>query len=236
MNGLQVDKAEVDMFLKSCRETLGENLIAVVLYGSRYWGFADEDSDYDLFLFVKKVDKKSKRDSKELSKRYPKFHIRYFVAITDERIVRRSGWAGYVVLTEFSYPLFKTKVYSEFLKTLKKNTPDIKEVVKVYKFEKNKYEMDEFQKKTGFKANEWGFFSIWRRLQIIDFYGNSKVRTDLDENIKACSDMVSKHSSQFLHELQDRVYKRSDKWDKSDYEHSVKILKHLNTFIENIPT
>jgi predicted nucleotidyltransferase len=42
-------------FVEACKKKLGENLISIVLFGSRVKGYAREDSDYDLLIIAKNL-------------------------------------------------------------------------------------------------------------------------------------------------------------------------------------
>jgi predicted nucleotidyltransferase len=42
------EKRALEEFVEACKKKLGENLISIVLFGSRVKGYAGKDSDYDL--------------------------------------------------------------------------------------------------------------------------------------------------------------------------------------------
>jgi len=54
MKAKKKDLATAKKIKKELQDKLGDNLIAVVLYGSRARGITKEDSDMDLFLLMKK--------------------------------------------------------------------------------------------------------------------------------------------------------------------------------------
>lgn len=236
MNKLQINKREVDKFIKSCKSSFGENLVAVVLFGSRYWGFSDKESDYDLFVFVDEINQNTLAKKDTLVTSFPKFHIRYFVSVNDNRFKTKSGWASYVVLTKYSHIFYTTSKYKELIERLNRNQPNLPNVLSEYKKEKNRYEIDELKGKGGFKANEWAFFSIWKRIQIIDYYKNNKVRVDLNKNLSNANNILSPNDVRFVRALHKRTFNRVGDWNQSDYRKSVDILKQLNQFLETVST
>jgi predicted nucleotidyltransferase len=230
-----IDDVEVNEFVSAAKKLFGKNLVAIILYGSRYWGFADDSSDYDLFIFVNKKNMKAEKNEQILSKKSPKFHIRYFIELNKNNLNRkRNSWASYVVLTRFSFPLYQTATYKKFIAELKKMKPNVAEVVKKLVRENNEYEIGELKKKRGFKANEWAFFSIWKRLQIINFYKTKRIQTDLNTNIKACSELLTKDQILLIRKVYKRTFKRNEKWSSTDKVESIKVLKKLSSRIENI--
>jgi len=49
------EKEDLEEFVEACKEKLGENLISIVLFGSRVKGYARKDSDYDLLIIAKNL-------------------------------------------------------------------------------------------------------------------------------------------------------------------------------------
>jgi predicted nucleotidyltransferase len=42
-------------FVEACKEKFGENLVSIVLFGSRVKGYARRDSDYDLLIIARNL-------------------------------------------------------------------------------------------------------------------------------------------------------------------------------------
>jgi predicted nucleotidyltransferase len=49
------EKEALEEFVEACKKKLGENLISIVLFGSRVKGYARKDSDYDLLIIAKNL-------------------------------------------------------------------------------------------------------------------------------------------------------------------------------------
>jgi len=49
------EKKALKEFIEACKKKLGENLISIVLFGSRVKGYAREDSDYDLLIIARNL-------------------------------------------------------------------------------------------------------------------------------------------------------------------------------------
>jgi predicted nucleotidyltransferase len=49
------EKEALEEFVEACKKKLGENLVSIVLFGSRVKGYAREDSDYDLLIIAKNL-------------------------------------------------------------------------------------------------------------------------------------------------------------------------------------
>jgi predicted nucleotidyltransferase len=49
------EKEALEEFVEACKKKLGENLISIILFGSRVKGYARKDSDYDLLIIAKNL-------------------------------------------------------------------------------------------------------------------------------------------------------------------------------------
>jgi predicted nucleotidyltransferase len=49
------EKEALEEFIEACKEKFKENLISIILFGSRVKGYAREDSDYDLLIIAKNL-------------------------------------------------------------------------------------------------------------------------------------------------------------------------------------
>jgi predicted nucleotidyltransferase len=49
------EKEALEEFVEACKKKLGENLVSIVLFGSRVKGYAKKDSDYDLLIIAKNL-------------------------------------------------------------------------------------------------------------------------------------------------------------------------------------
>jgi predicted nucleotidyltransferase len=49
------EKRALEEFIEACKEKFKENLISIILFGSRVKGYARKDSDYDLLIIAKNL-------------------------------------------------------------------------------------------------------------------------------------------------------------------------------------
>ena len=74
-------------FVEACKEKFGENLISIVLFGSRVKGYARRDSDYDLLIIARNLpDIKERFDllGKEESEIWDKYGIKISSLLFEE--------------------------------------------------------------------------------------------------------------------------------------------------------
>ena len=74
-------------FVEDCKKKFGENLVSVILFGSRIKGYAREDSDYDLLVIAKNLPDIKERLSlleKEEDKIWEKYKIKISSLLFEE--------------------------------------------------------------------------------------------------------------------------------------------------------
>jgi len=130
----------LEKFVEFCKRKFGDNLAAIVVFGSYAQGFFDKKkSDYDIFIIFRD---KIPQGKIELKKKFPKVSVSYFLTLDD--LMKRAHlghFTSYItLLTKGSITLYKTKEYKKFLRKLKKKNL-LEEVVDVVRMEhKTKYE------------------------------------------------------------------------------------------------
>jgi predicted nucleotidyltransferase len=81
------EKETLEEFVESCKKKFKENLISIVLFGSRVKGYAREDSDYDLLIIAKNLPDIKERLNlleEEESKIWDKYKIKISSLLLEE--------------------------------------------------------------------------------------------------------------------------------------------------------
>jgi predicted nucleotidyltransferase len=81
------EKKALEEFAEACKKKLGENLISIVLFGSRVKGYAREDSDYDLLIIARNLPDIKERFNlleKEESEIWDKYKIKISSLLFEE--------------------------------------------------------------------------------------------------------------------------------------------------------
>jgi predicted nucleotidyltransferase len=81
------EKKALKEFIEACKKKLGENLISIVLFGSRVKGYAREDSDYDLLIIARNLPDIKERFNlleKEESEIWDKYKIKISSLLFEE--------------------------------------------------------------------------------------------------------------------------------------------------------
>jgi predicted nucleotidyltransferase len=81
------EKRALEEFVEACKKKLGENLISIVLFGSRVKGYAGKDSDYDLLIIAKNLPDIRERFylfDKEESEIWDKYKIKISLLLLEE--------------------------------------------------------------------------------------------------------------------------------------------------------
>lgn len=164
-----IQKIKPDKYLKKFineyKLKYGDELIAIVIYGSYAFGYFDENkSDYDVFMIFKN---KVPKIEGVMPKEHPKIFFQYFCNtqyLLDK--VKEGRWSVYITLLKSAKVLYYTKDYVKFLERIDKINPS-KKLIKKLTREKIKKEKKGFRENRGYKAVKWIFPSIRKRLQIL---------------------------------------------------------------------
>jgi len=222
---IKVD-ANLRKFVDYCKKRFGDNLVAIVIFGSYAFGYFDKKkSDYDLFVLLKEevnVDKKKiigKFDKivvHYLSSEEEMFHQDHFVHFT-----------SYITLLKSGRAVYATKEYKKFLRKLKglnlfESAVDVGAIsAKTY------FEIGALKKKRGFKAVKWALPAIRKRLQLLTFVRRRRLVWDLKKNLKLNRHVLDKSERDFVQDLDKRVMNRSEKFSREDREKAVEILEKV---------
>ena len=232
---LWLKKIKADIYLKDfvsfCKERYGDNLTAIIIYGSYPWGYFDkEKSDYDVFVIFKtKTPKSKKLAQKEFLRKFPKISLQYFCTIDELlRKVEEGHWSIYITLLKSAKILYYTKEYKKFLKELKK-VDFIEQLMDTAAMEyKANFEIETLKKSRGYKAAKWALPSIRKRLQLLTYIRRKKAIWNIKKIVKLNKDVLTKEERNFIIDLNKRVRKRENSFTKIDKNKSIEILKKLN--------
>ena len=228
---LPIRKIKADKYLKNfikyCKEKFGDNLAAIVIYGSYAWGYFDKKkSDYDVFMIFKD---KIPYGEKELRKKFKKVGGFYYLNI-DELLKRAhlGHWTSYITLLTSARVLYSTKEYEKFLRKLKKINL-LEEIIDIAGVELRSINRANILKKTrGYKAVKWALASIRVQLQLFSYLRYKKLIWNIKENLKKNKDILTKEEMVFLEILDKKVRKRINKFNKKDKNMALNLIYKLN--------
>jgi predicted nucleotidyltransferase len=126
------EKKALEEFVEACKKKLGENLISIVLFGSRVKGYAGKDSDYDLLIIAKNLPDIKERFNlfdKEESEIWDKHKVKIsFLLFEEEEIFYPVNPLLFGVLSGYKILFGK----ENFEKNLKQAKPWIEEMDPIY--------------------------------------------------------------------------------------------------------
>jgi len=206
-----IDKEEILKELKNIG-IKQDNLVSVYLFGSNYWGYANENSDIDLYVIVKKDVGVKQLDLDRISFRYIST-----LEETTEAILKGS-WARYYVL----------KYASELLIGERITLPSFpKEKVKEY-LNAKKEDVERITE----SPLKWGYLTLIAHIFLLNFFFYKSTNFSLD-SYKECK-LLDKDEREFISELKERLFKHKGVSKKDKYE-IVRIIEKLDKYIiENI--
>jgi len=214
-------------FVNYCKDKFGDNLAAIVVYGSYAGGYFDKNkSDYDVFVIFKEYTPEGKNN---LKKKFKKITLQYFLTTEDLINHVRSGhWTVYITLLKGKLKIvYKTKEYKDFLKKLKK----------IYFFDfidvaiieaKAVYEKRQLKKLKGFKALKWAFPSIRKKLQLLNYIRCKKPVWKFRKVLRKNKNIFDKKEIKFLKKLEKRIRGRDNHFNSEDKKISLKILDKID--------
>jgi hypothetical protein len=165
-----------------------ENIQALLLTGSHYWGYDGEGSDVDLILVEKNWVERQPIDINEVN-------IKIFTHLKAlERNMQESNWQKYYLLKYCSYPLYGS------LPRLKFNPEKISE----YLLSKRDFEVNSIHEK-GIKE---GFHSVMKRVFFINYYFYNIKTFKLTDYIYC--DSLSEEEKLFMENMLIKLFDRVD--------------------------
>lgn len=214
-------------FMEFCKKRFGDNLVAVVIFGSYPWGYFDrKKSDYDVILFFKNPVRINKRFAKE---KFGKVDVHYL--LDKNELISRAHlghWTTYITLLKSARVIYSTREYRNFLRELK-GLNLFEAVVDVAGIEaKAAYEIDELKKKRGYKALKWSLPMLRKRLQMLTYLRFHKLVWDMKKNLRRNKDILDVTERRFLGGLDRKLRIRSNDFDLSDKKMVLEIMNKLN--------
>ena len=214
-------------FIEFCKKEYGNNLFAIVIYGSYIWGYFDKKkSDYDIFVIFKD---KTPKNRKEIEKKFPKISLQYFC--TTEELMRKINeghWSIYITLLKSAKVLYLTKGYKKFLNELKK-VDFIEQLMDTSAMElKAVKEIKALRENKGYRAAKWIFPAIRKRIQLLTYIKTRKAIWNIKKVVNKNKDILNKEERKFIINLDKRVKNRENKFTKEDRKKSIEILDKLN--------
>lgn len=226
----------LDKFIKDARKALGDNLLGIVVYGSRIWGYAnDKDSEWDVYLFLDNPSIIKIKD--ELIRMNPKVDIEYFCSTNEfiNGILNEGAWSSYAVLLKASVTVYKTEQFKKFIRKLETIRPNKKAIIGKYIQRKDKFDLAFYAKHrlTGFSAAKWSYHSINKRLQILTYLKSDIITVDLDIALKNTKDLLDNKENTFIRETKKRTFERLEKFTSEEINEAKWIIKKLGSKIAN---
>lgn len=226
-----IRRVKPDRYLKKfreyCKKRYGDNLVAIVLFGSYVWGYFDKvDSDYDTFVILKN---EIPSEKKLLNKKFPKMSVQYFTNMDEVmRETHLGHFTSYITLLESGGILYKAKEYDGFLRKLRGQNL-FEKAVDVVGFESKFLQKREmFSNKLGFKAAKWALPSIRVGLQLRAFIEKRKLIWDLRKVVNYNKDILEVGERKFLFELNKKVLRRANDFNKKDREMALHIFDKIS--------
>ena len=182
-----IDKKEILRELQNIGIT-EDNLISVYLFGSNYWGYANEESDIDLYVITKKDIGIKQLDLEKISFRYIST-----VEETTEAVLKGS-WARYYVLKYASQLLIGEKI------TLPRFP---KEKVEEY-LNAKKEDVEKITK----SPLKWGYLTLLAHIFLLNYFFYHNTDFSL-ESYKECK-LLNKREQEFISKLKESLFDHED--------------------------
>src|SRR5260221_4576129 len=177
------------------------NLLAVLLFGSHYWGYDRPESDIDLHILLKSANysnSPSPSFQKRGTVRVPDFenlslHYQETLEQTNEKI-ENGAWSTYYCINYASY-----LVYGE-----RPKTSDFKKETFVNSLKKwEKTEWPEFS----WKPRKWCFQALMKRIYFLNYFNNN-VKTFKITDFQNCA-QLTQDEIKFLEDQYVKIFKHS---------------------------
>lgn len=222
-----------EFFLKRYKN----NLATILIFGSANTGhFVEGKSDIDTIVLLKKQNKLDlEKELESLFDIFEKIKLRilHFKTLNNYRkhIYDKGSWASWITVTNGSRKVYSTKEFHEFRKHLISN-PIPKKKLKEYIKEKDKFELEGYFKKIKGSDLTKGFFShLRRKLQIINYYENKKIKFDYKKCLREIN--IDKEKRNKLERLY-KLYEKKEKLSKKEINYyrnlADEFTKRINLF------
>jgi len=203
-----IDKKDILKELKAIGIT-ENNLISVYLFGSNYWGYANEKSDIDLYVIVKKDVGVKQLDLDRISFRYIST-----LEETTEAILKGS-WARYYVLKYASQLLIGERIT---LPTFPK------EKVKEY-LNAKKEDVEKITK----SPLKWGYLTLLAHIFLLNYFFYNSTDFSLD-SYKECK-LLNKREKEFISKLKESLFNHNDV-SLAQKREIVKVVEKIDEYIK----
>jgi predicted nucleotidyltransferase len=207
MNKQPIDKEKIIDELKKIGIN-DDNLIAVYLFGSNYWGYANENSDIDLYVITKKDIGIKQLDLEKIS-------FRYISTLKETKeAISNGSWARYYVLKYASELLIGERI------VLPKFPRD-----KVKEYINGKKEDIEKIPESSLK---WGYLTLSAHIFLLNYFFYNSSNFSLDSYKE--SRLLNKEEKFFISELKKELFNHKDV-SISKKKKIVKILEKIDKYI-----
>ena len=161
-----------------------EDVVSIYLFGSRYWGYAKEDSDFDLYVVLRNKISLDQKDVGLISFRYISTESETCEAI------EKGSWARYYVLKfaskliygeSIKLPEYPRNKFSDYLKAKR---VDVEKIVE--------------------SPLKWGYLTLMARVFYVNYYFDRIERFDL-KSFKDCT-FLTDSEKKFILGLYEKLF------------------------------
>lgn len=176
-----------DKIKEICLEQNGENLAAILIFGS--YGiktYAAGVSDIDAIILLKeKGTLDFEKEQKNLREKLAEINlsIHHFTDIESYKnhIYQGASWSSWITVLKSPKQIYTTQEFEDFKKYLASHELD-KEKLKEYILQKDKFELEGyFKQRTGWELTKGIFSHLRRKLQILNYYSGNDLDFDYDK-------------------------------------------------------
>lgn len=187
MNGPVIDKKEILKELGKIGITKN-NLVSVYLFGSNYWGYANEESDIDLYVIIKKDIGIKQLDLDKIS-------FRYICTLEEtEEAILKGSWARFYVLKFASRLLIGEKV----------SLPDYPKEKALAYIDGKREDVEKILK----APLKWGYITLMIRVFLINYLFLDIKSFNL-KSYEECK-VLNEEDKRFISTLYENLFKHKD--------------------------
>lgn len=231
----QVQKdAYLDSFLADARERFGDNLQAVLIYGSYIEGYFDPAvSDYDVMLFF--AQEPSPDHKTGLEQRFPRVTLMYYLTLDElDNRIQQGSWSLYIAILRGAVVLYQDEEFRRFTADLEnldmqKVLSDGKTVKKIR--EKFETEIQVQSEREGLEAIKWFVPTLRRMLQVLTYLETNKTVWGFEENMATNQNIFTDEQLNFIKDMQEKLMHRSDDFEEQDKQQAVRVLTKLSNIV-----
>jgi len=207
MNGPVIDIKEILKELRNIGIT-EDNLVSVYLFGSNYWGYANDKSDIDLYVIVKKDIGIKQLDLDKIS-------FRYICTLEEtEEAILKGSWARFYVL----------KFASKLLIGKKVSFPDFPKEKALAYIDGKKEDVEKILK----SPLKWGYITLMIRVFLINYLFFNINSFNL-KSYEECNILNEKEKG-FISMLYERLFNHKE-IGMEDKKRIVEIINRLEVYI-----